>query len=251
MKHFVILSFALALCNPLIAQVNSANNLVSASMDIREKLVTLALQNPDVEVADRRIEIAKYELKEAKGWWFNNISLAFNANDFTVNRLLGKTTQADGRLYPIYPLYNFGLNIPIGGIFSKPAATKAAREQVAIEQASRNSKYRQVRAAVLTAYEDYITNKNLLTVQSQITESTYSNFLQAKEKFRNGQISLDDYGTSARSYHDEVVKRINAEHDFNLSKIQLEELIGEPISNVLTDSGTNQVGTPSDSVNSK
>lgn len=215
--------------------------------NVREKLVELALQNPDLEIADRQITIAKYQLKEAKGWWLNNISMSFNANDFTVKRMMGKTLP-NGQLYPIYPLYNLGLNIPIGGIFSKPAATKAARERVAIAQASRSNAYRQIRASVLTAYENYLTSKELLTLQSQATEGAYNDFLQAKEKFRNGQISVDEYNNAAQQYHSQIVSRINSKHNFNLTKIQLETIIGVPLSQVLSEKdNVDATTTPSDS----
>jgi len=247
MKPIVILGLIImsALFNPLYAQVLS-NNLNQGSSDIKEKLVTLAIQNPELEIADHQINIATTQLKQSKTWLANDLSVSFNANEFTIKRLQGKK-QPDGQYYPFYPFYNVGLNIPIGDIFSKPKTVKIAREQVAIAEASRNSKYREIRDAVLSAYEDYITNKELLTVQSQITESLYSDFLQAKEKFRNGQIDVDSYNQAAKLYHNQLIDRIGAEHDFNLSKIKLESLIGVPLNQVLLNNSEKDLSTPSDS----
>ena len=42
-----------------------------AVIDIREKLVQLALQNPNYEVADRKVAIAGYQVKKAKGSWLS------------------------------------------------------------------------------------------------------------------------------------------------------------------------------------
>lgn len=230
--------------SPLFAQMNAPDVRMQANSGIAEKLVTMALQNPQLEVADHQINIAKYKLKEDKGWWASSISLSFNANEFTLKRLENKV-PATGAYYPYYPFYNVGVNIPIGGIFSKPYTVKAAREGVAIAQAQRSSQYLQIRAAVLSAYNDYLANQELLTIQSQMTESAYNDYLQAKEKFRNGQISVDDYNKAIQNYHDQLANRINARHNLNQNKIQLEALIGQPVDNVLNSDSNMQ--TPSDS----
>jgi len=236
MRRSLLFFLAILFSATVSAQVITPDRMTMASSTIQDKLVELALQNPELEAADHEIKIAQYQLKEAKGWWVNNISLAFNANEFTVKRLKGET-QANGQAYPYFPLYNFGVNIPIGSIFSKPAATKAARESVAIAQNNRASKYRQIKVAVLSTYEDYLANKELLTTQSQLTESAYNDYLQMKERFRNGQISIDDYNKSVQEYHNQLNGRINAQRDLNVTKIQLEALIGVPLSSVLDATG--------------
>jgi outer membrane protein TolC len=219
----------------LFAQVAPPNDALQGSSGIREKLVTLALQNPDLEISDHQINIAQYKLKAAKGWWIENFSFAFNANEYSIKQLTGKTsTTGSPYNYTLYPLYNMGINIPIGGIFSKPAAVKAAKEQVAIARDERSSKYRQIRAAVLSAYENYLSSKELYTVESQLTESAYNDYLQAKEKFRDGQISVTDYNAAINQYQGSLKLRISAENSYQLTQIQLEALTGVPMSQVLT-----------------
>lgn len=236
----LLLLFLFWFCSaPLFAQVTSRDSVSNGSTSIREKLVALAMQNPDLEVADHLINVAKYNLKAARGWWAENISLSFNANEYSLKRLDQQSTPAPGQYYPYYPLYNVGVNIPIGGVFTKPPVAKAAQEQVAIAQEQRASKAREIRAAVLTAYENYLSNKELYTVESQIAESAYNDYLQAKDKFRNGQISVTDYNSSTNQYQSALKSRITSENSFNLTKIQLEALIGVPIDQVLANMSTN------------
>lgn len=250
MKQFLIFSFLCVLCNPLFAQITGPNKTLAYNNDISEKLVTLALQNPELEIADHQINIAKYNVVEAKAWWADRLSVSFNANEFTIKRLENKQ-QPNGQFYPYYPFYNVGLQLTLGDFFSKPATTRAAKEQVAIAEAKRTSTYRSIRAAVLTAYENYLANQELLTIQSQVTESLYNDYLQAKEKFRNGSISVDDYNKAIQAYHDQLAGRINAEHNFNLTKIQLEALIGVPIETVLNNGSMGNTGTVIDSTRAK
>lgn len=237
MKHLVLVSLTILLSSPVFAQVISPDSMMTANTGIREKLVTLALQNPDLEIADHQINIARYNLKAAKGWWAENFSFAFNANQYSLKTIGKPAGSVSGYSYTLYPLYNMGISIPIGGLFSKPQAVKAAREQVAVAQAERAGKYREIRAAVLTAYENYLSSKELYTVESQLAESAYNDYLQAKEKFRNGQISVNDYNASINQYQSMLKSKIGTENSFNLTQIQLEALIGVPISQVLTNIG--------------
>lgn len=235
MKRIFLITITLLCGKILLAQPSPTGEIVSPDRDIREKIVSLAMQNPELEIADFQVKIAQYQLKEAKGWWLNNISFSLNANEFTVKRLSGQKQSDDLRQYPYYPLYNMGVSIPLGGLFSKPAATKAARERVAIAQATRAGKYRQVRATALSVYEDYLTQKELYTLQSQVTENSYNEYLQASQKFRRGEISLEEYNMTETKYNDALKGRITAKSSYNISKIQLEELIGVPIDQVLQD----------------
>jgi len=205
---------------------------MASNGDIRENLISLAIQNPELEIADHQIKIAKYNLSEAKGWWAENFSFSFNANEYSL-KTIGKSPADNTHYYTPYPLYNMGINIPIGGLFSKPQAVKAAREKVAIAENTRAVQYRQIKTAVLTAYENYLSSKELYTVESQLAESSYNDYLQAKESFRNGQISVNDYNTSVDQYQGSLKARINAENGFKLAQIQLESLIGVPLNTVL------------------
>lgn len=231
MKNLLFIIAAIIYCGSLHAQ-GQTNNSNKLSNSIETRLVELALQNPEIEIADHQIQVAKYHLKEVKGWWLNNISLSFNANEFTVKRLENK--MVDGQSYPYYPLYNFSVNIPIGGIFSKPATVRAARENVAISRATRDSKFRQLRADVLSAYQAYKAGKELYALQSQITEAAYNEYLQIQEQFRNGQVPISEFNNASEVYHEAVKNRISAKHNFELTRITLEALIGKPIGQVVT-----------------
>lgn len=233
MKQFFLLCFFMFTAFVLQAQVTSPDKMIDATSAIQDRLVELALQNPQLEVADHEVKIAKYNLSAAKGWWAENFSFSFNANEYSLKNI-GKSSDTGPQYYTLYPLYNMGINIPIGGIFSKPQAVKAARERVAIAENQRAIQFTAIKSAVLTAYQNYLSGRELYTVQSQLTESAYSDYLQSKEKFRNGEISVGDYNDAADRYQNALKARINAENSFKLTQIQLEALIGVPLSSVLT-----------------
>lgn len=245
MKRFILFCILFSLPVLLRAQVTSPNNTVKMPSGIQDRLVELALQNPDLEVADHNVKIAKYNLSAAKGWWAENFSFSFNANEYSL-KTIGKSNTGTPGYYTLYPLYNMGINIPIGGIFSKPQMVKAAKERVAIAENQQTIAYRQIRTAVLTAYQNYLSSRQLYTVESQLTESAYSDYLQSKEKFRNGEIAVNDYNEAADRYQSSLKARINAENAFKLNQIQLEALIGVPLENVLGN-GSESLPAASDS----
>ena len=245
MKYLLLSCLLLIGSIPIWAQTNAPDKIIGASSSIQNKLVELALQNPELEVADHEVKIAKYNLSAAKGWWAENFSFAFNANEYSLKNI-GKSNNSTGGYYSFYPLYNMSINIPIGGIFSKPQAVKAARERVAISENQRAIQYNQIRTSVLSAYQNYLSSKELYTVESQLTESAYSDYLQSKEKFRNGEISVNDYNVATDRYQNSLKSQINAENSFKVNQIQLEALIGVPLSNVLPIGGQS-TSIPTDS----
>src|SRR5205085_9873475 len=90
------------------APVDPANNMDTAVVgDIREKLIHLALQNPDYEIADRQITIAHNNLELTKTKFLNNLVGQINYNEYSI-----KAPTDNFANY--YPKYNIGLSIPFG-----------------------------------------------------------------------------------------------------------------------------------------
>lgn len=200
---------------------------------IESKIIELAMQNKKLEIADYQVKVAKYQLKQTKRWWLNEILLSFNANEFTVKRFQSKSSDNEQQ-YPYYPLYNLRVSIPIGGIFTNSMEVKSAREEVAISRAARDDKFNEMKSNVLAAYANYKQNKKLYALQLKSTESVFNEFLQAKQKFKMDQISLDDFSTASARYDDALKSKVIAEHNYQLSKIALEGLIGTSMENLLS-----------------
>ncbi len=126
-------------------------------MDVREKLVDLAMQNPNYEIADRNVRIANDQLKKSKSSWLNNISAQGNLNEFSIHPPVSATGQAVN----LYPRYNIGVTIPFDLFSAKSNDIKVARQQLGIAQAQKNERFREIKAQVLTLYEDYLLYKQL------------------------------------------------------------------------------------------
>lgn len=194
------------------------------AVDIREKLVTLALQNPNYEIADRNVSIAEYNVKKAKGSWLNPIILQGNLNQFSIQ----KTTTVPGTVAPgsLYPKYNIGANIPLDVFSMKKNDVKIARENLSIAQAQKNQRFREIKADVLTKYEDYLLTQQRLDFQTQVTQDARTVYLTSEKDFQEGAIKQEEYNKSYRAYLDEKAKQLECDRNFKVMKLQMEEIIG-------------------------
>ncbi|MBC7902308.1 MAG: TolC family protein, partial [Gemmatimonadaceae bacterium] len=145
-------------------------------VNIREKLVELAMQNPEYEIADRRIAIAHYQLAKAKGAWLGQVVFQANFNEYSI-KPSGSTVGAAN----LFPRYNVGFSLPLDLITNKGNEVKIARQNLGMMQAEKNQRFRTIKGDVLKKYEAYLLHKQKLDLQSQSTLDAYSVFLGAEK----------------------------------------------------------------------
>jgi outer membrane protein TolC len=199
----------------------------SNTLDIREKLVSLALQNPQYEIADHNLNIMIYNIHIAKSAWLGTFIAQGNENEFTIF----KNSGGNNPIY--YPLYNFGVSIPFD-IFSKiPNNVKIAKENYLIAQATRNDKFRQIKAEVLTKYEDYLVAKQKLELQTQIRQDAYNLYKKAEKDFEDNTIKLDEFNRASGAWITAQMGELDYRRNLNVTKIELEKMIGVRLDDVL------------------
>jgi outer membrane protein TolC len=197
--------------------------------DIRERLVQLAMQNPNYEVADRQVIINSYQVRMAKSQWLALMSAQGNLNEFTINQITG---SGNAPTYNPYPRYNFGINVPFDVFTRIPSNIKIAKQMYYIAQAEKNDKYRQIREQVLTVYEDYLLAQQNLEFQVQITQNEYTLYRRAEKDYTDGIIKLEEYDKFYRNWTTEQIKRLTLQRDLNVIKLNLERLTGVKIDDI-------------------
>lgn len=207
------------------------NSDTSRIVDIRERLVQLAMQNPTYEMVDHAANAAEYQIRIAKGNWLNIIQASGNINEFTVNQITGTGGEAVQNIY--FPKYNFGITIPMD-IFSRQKNTvKIAKENYLIAEAQKNDRFRQIRADVLTKYEDYLLDKQMLDFQSQVAQDQYTLYKRAEKDFQDGIIKLEEFEKSYKGWVEEQTKKLLYQRNLNVIKLDLERIIGVKLEDVL------------------
>jgi outer membrane protein TolC len=201
----------------------SAIRTTNKVFDIRERLVQLALQNPNYEIADSKVVIAGYQVKKAKGSWLGAVAVQGNLNEFAFK---SPSNTAGGNPASFYPRYNIGANIPFDMFSSKKNDVKIAKENLSIAEAEKNQRFREIKAQVLTKYEDYLLFQQKLDGQSQVTQDARTAYLAAEKDFQEGAIKQEEYNKSYRGYTDEKIKQAEYLRNYNVIKLELEAMIG-------------------------
>jgi outer membrane protein TolC len=195
---------------------------------IEQKLVELALTQPSFDEAEDQITIADRQLKKAKNSWLNLLSISTNINEQSFAPQTS-TTQAQY----IYPKYFFGVNIPLGLIFLSGAEIKIAKTNVKINQDRQEELARTIKADVLSKYDQYKAYSQLLELQTQTIDDEQAVFLQTEQKFKDGSITIDLYNGASKNYNFELAKKIDLQLQQNVTKLEIEKMIGIPLEDVL------------------
>ncbi len=198
--------------------------------DIRERLVQLALQNPSYEMVDHASLAAGYQIKIAKSAYLGLFNAQGNINEFTLNK---GASSYNGVKYPVlYPRYNFSLNVPFDVFSRVKNNTKIAKENFYISEAAKNEKFREIKADILTKYENYLLAKQLVEFQGKLTQGQYSSLKRAESDFAENLIKLDDLEKAQQSYITEQIRSLTLQKDLNITKLEIEKVIGLKIEDV-------------------
>lgn len=230
MRYLLIalLFFSQALQAQTPKKSTSRNDTARAS-DIRERLVQLAMQNPVYEMTDHAAIAANAQIKIAKSAYLGLFAAQANVNQYTI---FGAPKIGGQNVPYYYPLYNFSLNIPFD-IFTRTTNTvKIAKQNYYITTAARNQKFREIKAEVLTKYEDYLLAKQLVELQGKVTQSEYATLKRSESDFAENLIKLEEVEQAQKSYINEQVRSLTLQRNLNVTKIDLEAIIGIKIEEV-------------------
>jgi outer membrane protein TolC len=224
MKSSICLVLATSLFYTAIAQGGPNASTRDTSSVIEEKLVQLAFQGPELQKMAHQIKIDEYQLRAAQNAWMNLLAFNINYNEFTFKQT-GATPY-------IYPRYNLGITIPLGTLFSR-TAVKSANENVEIGKNNTEELKRDLRQRVLSAYKEYVSYGQLISIQNELSNDMKTLLAQVEEKFRAGSVSIDAYNSVQKSNSMEIATLINLRLQQDLKKLELEKLIGTKLETAL------------------
>jgi outer membrane protein TolC len=218
------LAWVLLLCCSRSVYAQAPSSSRTADSVIEEKLVELALKGPEAQRVEHQNKVYEYQLKSAKNSWMNFLTLSANYNDQTF-------AQTANTAY-VYPKYFFGLNIPLGTIISGKQA-KIARETVAIGNLTQEEVKRKIRADVIGKYRQYKAQGEVITIETSYMNDLEAALTDAEDKFRKGTISFETYNGALKSRNDEKAKIINLKLEQDLTRLEIERIIGTNLETVV------------------
>lgn len=232
MKKIICILFIFSLCSQNIkaqSLIDSLTNLRFTMTDtLGEELVKLAMMNPSIKIIDAQIEAGKLEWGIQRAGWLNNINASFNLNEGN----LRKTTSTND-FVGFYPRYNFNFSLPLGNLMTKGKQIKKARSQYEETVAMKEVQQREIKETVLVTYQNYQMNRYLLALQEAAIEDEKTIYDQVEQKFKSNSVSLDAFTLASKRLNDALIRKVSLLRDVNVSKYQLETLIGMPFEQAL------------------
>lgn len=203
-----------------------------AGMTIEERLVQLAWQNnPVSDMAKNNVAYAVYGLKTVKTDWGTQFGVNGNLNEFTIKSFNGAEDPLSRANF--YPRYNFYVHIPLSSFIQRPNQRKAAETRVAHAKDELNLKKLEIRALVLKLYTQYKQNRDVYHIRLKAQEEEKDLFTFIESQFKKGQITAQEFLHAAKARTEQQVQVTLAKSIYDQSKIDLEEVIGIPLEEVL------------------
>lgn len=194
----------------------------NASQDslIKIKLVQLALKNPAINIAQANVAIADAQLRYAKSSWLSSINAGANVNEFVINNSPAAS---------FFPKYNLGVVIPFDIVTRLKKDKKVAQANQTLTNETVKSSELELKAIVLTAYENYKEKNETVILQKRYMEYDFSTYQAAQKAYADGDVTLEQMNKTHQIYLTEVSKLVIKERELNVAILQLEQIIVVPI----------------------
>ncbi|HMH34019.1 MAG TPA: TolC family protein [Puia sp.] len=233
MKKLIFLTISFfALTNMYSQQPRTLNatNFNPNVDSVAESLVLLAMNNPQIKFSEKQALAQRYVYTRSKTLWLNTITLTGNLNEYSIQEFNNSNIYNGNTLYP---RYNFGIQLPLGIFVNNGKQTKSElyRYQAATEDIETIKL--NIRKAVLLAYEDYQTDKELLAFQQQVVLDSRLFYSKTEARYQKGEINLEDYILAGRSKNTEEVRLLNTRRDIANAETNIEALIGMRLDDAL------------------
>lgn len=205
--------------------------------DARKLLVAMALQNPNYQMALAKIRTAKYDAARAKGAWLGMFEATGNLNEITLKGEQGGSidpitgVRTGSNLF--FPRYNFSVRIPLDIFTARAYDVKMKKEAITIAEKERELKEKEIKKEILVRFEDLLMFKEKLEIQARMLQVELSDYTFAEKEFRDERISSDEFKAAEASYFNLKMQYAELNRNYNVAKIELEELVGTEIDNIL------------------
>jgi outer membrane protein TolC len=187
------------------------------------ELVTLAeKQNPSLQAQIINKRVSELQLKQVKSGRYPSVRVNAGYNFGQSQSSLGFITQSSSRGLN----YGFNASLNLFDGFTQNRNEKIASIQVETANTVIEQQAKALNTQLLTAYQTYITNLELISLEEKNEAIAKQNLDITLDKFRIGTITTLEFRTAQLNYVNATVRYSNAQFQAKLSEIALKELAG-------------------------
>jgi outer membrane protein TolC len=200
-------------------------------------LIDSALANsPEIDFYEARVKEKEYLVEVEKKRWAENIYLDArygygNLGTFQVNTVQSgvNDTVTTGQATTNYQL-GVGVRVPLDVFYGRSARIKAVEASRESEAAKMREMQNYIKDRVIASYTRVASMKRLLQIYSEAKESAEFILTMSEERFRDGEIGLDELGQNTELKAKYSALYENLRTDYATEYAQLERLVGVPFS---------------------
>ena len=227
-KEKQVYANAKTLLNQILARDLKTDFVVTSGINVDtqlqfDELMTLAeKQNPELVMQIINTKIAELDLKQIKGDRYPTIKLNSGYNFSESQSSLGFTSQASSRGLN----YGFSASLNLFDGNSQNRNEKIARMQIDNSKLAVEQQLIQLRSNITIAYQLYLTNLELITLEENNTAIAKQNIEITAEKFKIGTITSVEFRAAQLNYINSRIRLSTAQYQAKLSEITLREFAG-------------------------
>ncbi|MCG8475107.1 MAG: TolC family protein [Cytophagales bacterium] len=218
-----LLFTVLCLCTYFGSLFGQVQQEDSRKEQIKTRLVELALKRvPALQIAKLDVKVLEKEQMITKVSWLSNVTLRANFNEYNLGI---KEYDRDINFFTP-PNYNVTFGLRLGELFEKPAENKIARNKAIAAKLKSDEVRSDIKVKVLSLYEDYLLAREILGIQTLMTDDFHLRFTVQENKYKNGEVTLNEYKAAFLEYNQSKMKKASAEANMQKAKIALETYVG-------------------------
>ena len=217
-----LLNFKVSAQNSLIGDINYA---------LLDKYIAAAKENyPRRKILAARAESVKSAIPMSKLSYLDLFSASYfyRPDQNTVITTPGSTTANP---YSVNG-FQFGVNLNLGSFLQKPYMVKRAKAEYKVAKLEAQEYEATLENDVKRRYYTYIREITQLKINTQSVQDNQNVADNLKNKFTKGEITLDTYNQSRINLANANTSKIDSEVNLLLAKDQLEEIIGQKLSEI-------------------
>lgn len=191
-------------------------------MNLKNLQTLAATQNPQLQSQLIQKRIQELQLKQVKANRLPLVQVNTGYNFSNSKSPFGFATQSESQGYN----YGFSASLPIFNGFLQNKNEKIASLEVEKSELEVAQLTQLLQAQLASAYQTYLTNLELITLEAKNETIAKENLDITLEKFRIGTITTIEFRAAQLNYVNAKVRYSNAQYLAKLSEIALKELAG-------------------------
>ena len=195
---------------------------VAKNLNIKNLQTLAATQNPQLQSQLIQKRIQELQLKQVKANRLPLVQVNTGYNFSNSKSPFGFATQSESQGYN----YGFSASLPIFNGFLQNKNEKIASLEVEKSELEVAQLTQLLQAQLASAYQTYLTNLELITLEAKNETIAKENLDITIEKFRIGTITTIEFRAAQLNYVNAKVRYSNAQYLAKLSEIALKELAG-------------------------